>query len=262
MPPAPEKDVSVLVLGSRNEYTHMVTNWLASHLQRVTLVMEEPLPRRALLRGRVRRYGVITALGQLLYAATIVPLLRRASRARMREIVETYHLDPSRPSVETFHVPSVNSDAAREVIASVAPSVVVVQGTRIVGKKTLDAIDVPIVNTHMGVTPLYRGVHGGYWALAERRHDLVGTTIFLIDKGIDTGAVLAQVMFEPGPRDSIVTYPLLHLATALPVLTEQVREVAEGRAEAERNPLGLPSRLRTHPTFWGYLYRWARWGVR
>jgi len=252
----------VLVLGSRGEYTHIVTNWLARHFRRVALVIEDPLPKRTLLRGRARRYGLVTALGQLLYAAVIVPPLRALSRRRMREIIDAYHLDPSPAPVETFRVPSVNSDAARQVIASFAPSVVVVQGTRIVGKKTLDAIGVPIVNTHMGVTPLYRGVHGGYWALAERRKDLVGTTIFLIDKGIDNGAVVAQVPFEPDRRDSIVTYPLLHLATVLPALSDAVREVAAGRVQVTSNPLGLPSRLRTHPTMWGYLYRWARWRVR
>lgn len=263
MPPsAPDTETSVLVLGARGEQTYIVTNWLARHFQRVALVIEDPLPKRTLLRGLVRHYGLVTALGQFLHAAVIVPPLRALSRPRMLEIMDAYHLDPSPPPVETFRVPSVNSDAVRQVIASVAPSVVVVHDTRIVGKKTVDAIGVPIINTHMGVTPLYRGVHGGYWALAERRKDLVGTTIVLVAEGIDTGTVLAQVPFEPDRRDSIVTYPLLHLATALPALSDAVREVAAGRVQAKRNPLGLASQLRTHPTVWGYLYRWARWRVR
>ena len=252
----------VLVLGGPTVTTRIVVNWLRRAFGEVVLMLERPAPRRAFLARRVRRYGPLTVLGQVLYAALLVPPLRAVSRHRIAEILASYDLDPSPPPVETFHVPSVNSTEARQVIAVVDPAVVVVQGTRIVRSKTLDAIGVPIVNTHMGVTPLYRGVHGGYWALADGRPDLVGTTIFLIDKGIDTGAVLKQVMFEPDARDSIVTYPYLHLATALPVLSDVLHEVAEGRAGATRNPLGLESRLRTHPTLWGYLYRWLLRGVR
>lgn len=261
MPPA-DGAPSILVLGGPTENTRIVTNWLSSHFGDVSLLIEQPTPRRKFLANRVKRYGLLTTAGQVLYAALVAPLLKRSSRARVREILELHGLDVSPPGVPTFHVPSVNSKAAREVIARLAPDLVVVQGTRIVGKRTLDAIPVPVVNTHMGVTPLYRGVHGGYWALAEGRRDLAGTTIFLIDRGIDTGAVLAQVMFSPGPRDSIVTYPYLHLATALPVMTDTLPEVAAGRAQAARNPLGLESKLRTHPTLWGYLYRWLVRGVR
>jgi len=257
-----EPEPSILVLGGPTENTNIVVNWLRERFDEVKLLVEQPTPRRKFLAGRVRRYGWLTAGGQVLYAALVVPPLRAASRRRIAEILETYGLDRSAPPVETFHVPSVNSSAAREVIARVGADIVVVQGTRIVGAKTLDAIGVPIVNTHMGVTPLYRGVHGGYWALADVRPELVGTTIFLIDKGIDTGAVLTQVMFEPQPADSIVTYPYLHLATALPAMTDVLRDVAAGRAKAARNPLGLESRLRTHPTLWGYLYRRALRGVR
>lgn len=262
--PQPQADgaPSVLVLGQRTDTTRIVVNGLRRRFAKVTLVVEERLPRRKLLAGRLRRYGAMTALGQLLYAALLVPPLRAASEARIREICRVHGLDRSAPDVETFEVPSVNSARCREVIGRVDPAVVVVQGTRIVGSRTLDAIGVPVVNTHMGITPLYRGVHGGYWALAEGRPELAGTTIFLIDKGIDTGAVLAQVPFRPERRDSIVTYPYLHLATALPVLADTIAAVAEGRAHASANPLGLPSRLRTHPTLWGYVYRWARRGVR
>lgn len=264
MPQTSSPDVAptILVLGGPTENTRIVVNWLSARFPKVSLLIEQPTPRRKFLANRVKRYGLLTTAGQVLYAALVAPVLRRTSRGRVAQILADYGLDVSEPTVPTFHVPSVNSAAAREVIARVAPDLVVVQGTRIVGKRTLDAIEVPVINTHMGVTPLYRGVHGGYWALVEGRRELVGTTVFLIDKGIDTGAVLEQVMFEPTAHDNIVTYPYLHLATTLPVLTDTLREVAAGRAEARRNPLGLESKLRTHPTLWGYLYRRLVRGVR
>ena len=78
------------------------------------------------------------------------------------------------------------------------------------------AIDVPVINIHAGVTPRYRGVHGGYWALREGRPGLAGSTVHLVDPGIDTGGILAQATFTAGDADSIATYPLLHLACGSP----------------------------------------------
>ena len=60
-----------------------------------------------------------------------------------------------------------------------------VNGTRIISSRVLDSIGCPIINTHAGITPRYRGVHGGYWALAEGHPEEVGTTVHLVDKGIE-----------------------------------------------------------------------------
>jgi folate-dependent phosphoribosylglycinamide formyltransferase PurN len=141
---------------------------------------------------------------------------------------------------------------------------VVVNGTRIISSRVLDSISCPIINTHAGLTPRYRGVHGGYWALAEGRPEEVGTTVHLVDSGIDTGRVLARACFDTSPADSIVTYPYLHLAAGLPLLIDSVRTVLGGQqlAPIDDNPRSVDSRLFTHPTLWGYLRLWAARGVR
>ena len=64
----------------------------------------------------------------------------------------------------------------------------------------LGSLGCPVVNVHAGITPRYRGVHGGYWALAERHPEWVGTTVHLVDPGIDTGAILAQATFDVSRR--------------------------------------------------------------
>ena len=112
-------------------------------------------------------------------------------------------------------------------MAEAEPDLVVVHGTRIIAERVLREIAVPVVNVHAGITPRYRGVHGGYWAFADGRPELAGTTVHLVDAGIDTGGILGQTTFERGQDDTIATYPLLHLACGLPVLVA----VASGAAE-------------------------------
>jgi folate-dependent phosphoribosylglycinamide formyltransferase PurN len=147
------------------------------------------------------------------------------------------------------------------MLRRLGPKVVVINGTRIISAETLRCVDATFINIHAGITPLYRGVHGGYWALAEGRPDLVGTTVHVVDSGVDTGTVLEQVRFTPSPGDSFVTYPYLHTAAGIAPLLRAVRRALEGTLQP-RPAAGVPSRLRYHPTLWGYLSTRIRRGVR
>ena len=84
-------------------------------------------------------------------------------------------------------VRSVNNNDTINLLRDINPNAVVVNGTRIISKKVLSCIDAPFINTHLGITLKYRGVHGGYWALANGDPDNYGVTVHLIDVGIDTG---------------------------------------------------------------------------
>jgi folate-dependent phosphoribosylglycinamide formyltransferase PurN len=128
-----------------------------------------------------------------------------------------------------------------------------VNGTRIIGPKTLGAVECWFINTHAGITPAYRGVHGGYWALAEGRADQVGTTVHLVDGGVDTGPVIARRRFEVTPRDNFATYPYLHTAAGIPPLLDAVHQALTGSLAAAPAPAGERSVLRHHPTLWTYL---------
>lgn len=171
------------------------------------------------------------------------------------------HLDTAPiPSAAVTAVPSVNAPEARRALQDARPDLVVVNGTRIIGVQTLNCIDAPFVNTHAGITPQYRGVHGGYWALVEGHPELVGTTVHLVDKGVDTGPILGQATFTPTSRDNFATYSYLHTAAGVRVLLDVIGRYLSGGGLPSRPPLSTvePSQLRYHPTILGYL----RSGVR
>jgi len=50
------------------------------------------------------------------------------------------------------------------------------------------------INIHMGVSPYYRGSSCNFWALHDSRPELVGATIHLLSKGLDSGAMLYHAM--------------------------------------------------------------------
>jgi methionyl-tRNA formyltransferase len=252
--------VRVLMLAQAGDSTTIVFNALRREFDVVDVVLEPKVPAITLLRRRARRMGLPKVLGQMAFRTLLVPQLARSARARVEEICSEYELDRTPiPASNIVHVPSVNSERARELIGAFAPSLVVVNGTRIISEETLRCIDVPFVNVHVGITPLYRGVHGAYWALAERDHGNCGVTVHLVDNGVDTGGILGQGRIVPSDRDNFVTYPYLQYAAAIPLLLKILPALLAGRATVRPAPQGT-SRLWSHPTLAEYLWNW--WSAR
>ncbi len=262
----PPESPSVVLLGDRSAATASVAHALSAHFgarAAVTIVLEESPSKFTLARRRARRLGWWTVAGQIAFVGLVMPLLRRRGRRRIHQIAHDNELDLG-PTPEAVLVNSVNDQRTVALIEQAEPAVVVVHGTRIISGSVLDTIHVPVLNVHAGVTPRYRGVHGGYWALRDGRPDLAGSTVHLVDPGIDTGGILAQASFTPERADSIATYPFLHLACAIPMLLDQVDAVLAGTAPAAVPPLpgAERSQLRWHPTAWDYLRARRREGVR
>lgn len=252
----------VLLLAGPGEETRIVYHALKRRFFVPLVVMEEPPSRRKLVQGRLRRLGLPRVLGQLGFQLLIVPALRREGSARIEEILNAQGLCRDRIAPEEIQmVDSVNSEEARRILKVAAPDLVVINGTRILSGETLECLDVPFVNTHVGITPHYRGVHGGYWALRNRDIRRFGVTIHLVDKGIDTGTVLAHGTCTPGEHDNFATYPFLQLAAGIPLLCDSVQALLEGRAKPQRFPsAGTP--LWSHPTAADYLAARLIDGVR
>lgn len=255
---------SVVLLAAPGASTDIVANALGDRWPDLVVVLEAPVRRLTLLRRRVRRLGLRVVLGQVLFLLMIVPVLERRSLRRAADVREQYGLQARPWAGPTIRVSSVNADDARVALRELDPRVVVVNGTRIIGQATLEAVAAPFLNMHAGITPQYRGVHGGYWALADGRLDLAGATVHVVDTGIDTGPIVAQPLVNPTVDDTFVTYPWLQLAAALPHLVAAVDAVLDGVALDPVSPRdgSSASVLRSHPTAWDYLAaRWRR-GVR
>jgi folate-dependent phosphoribosylglycinamide formyltransferase PurN len=216
-----------------------------------------------LLRRRLVKLGPVKVMGQLAFMGGVVPLLRMSSRARIAEIKRTFGLDETPiPEDKITFLDSVASEQAIELLRELAPRAVVIHSTRILPRAVIRSTPAPFLNVHAGITPMYRGTHGGYWALAERRPDLCGVTVHYVDEGIDTGGALARGTVQPGPEDNFVTYPVLQLAVGLPLLAAALRAVLDSGVTATCPTPAGPSRLRSHPTIWEYAWNRLRLGVK
>jgi methionyl-tRNA formyltransferase len=140
--------------------------------------------------------------------------------------------------------------------------VVVISGTRIIGSNVLTAIGTVVINMHAGITPRYRGTHGAYWALAEGHPEHAGVTVHVVDRGIDTGGIVAQTIVHPTGEDSFVTLPYLQLEAGLPLLVEATAAALRGQLATIPSLDPAESKLWFHPTLREYFSNWLRRGVR
>jgi methionyl-tRNA formyltransferase len=243
----------IVLLVGRAESSNIVYNALKHDFDIIRVVEEEPVSRKEFLKRRLKKLGILKVAGQLMFRIVIISFLALISGKRMATIRRESNLDGSAiPESILVRVPSVNNPRTREVLKEVQPDVIVVNGTRIITAEVLQATQAPFVNMHAGITPLYRGVHGGYWAMVNQDRANCGVTIHLVDRGIDTGGILAQASIDPTAEDNFLTYTYLQLAGGIPRLKVVLYELVAGRARVQSAPLGT-SRLWTHPTIWEYL---------
>ncbi|HSS97339.1 MAG TPA: formyl transferase [Terriglobales bacterium] len=242
--------VNIVVLGRHSKSSYAVCNFLTA-LGDVSAIFEQPESRLKFLKRRFKKLGPITVAGQIGFQLLVSPWLAWRSAARIDEIKQEFGLN-IRP-FEGADVSSVNADDTITKITKIKPDVVVLAGTRIVSKQLIENARCPILNIHAGIAPLYRGVHGAYWALIEKRLNLCGVTVHRVDTGIDTGEVIHQAVFRPDARDNFATYPWIQLGMGLHALAKVIPEMLAGVSHS-CNLLVAESKLRTHPTLWGYVW--------
>ena len=239
-----------ILLTCEGEFGRIAANYLAPRFPELVTVIDAPLSRLGLLRGRARRKGATFAVGQAAFMA-FQRLQRLYAGARIEAIKRAFQLDSGAIATEVKRMGDVNSEACRSFFRAQRPSVVLVMGTRLIEGATLRAANAPFVNYHAGITPKYRGVHGAYWARAMGDSANCGVTVHLIDKGIDTGAILYQARIVPESQDNFSTYPYLQLAAGLPLLARAGEDASSGKLAPIK--VDLPSKLWSHPTLWSYL---------
>lgn len=251
-----------MLLIDDSDLSRVIYHALADEFNIERVVREAKTPRSTFLRRRLKKLGWRTLLGQIVFAKCIVPLLRLETTRRRADILHQYGMDEAPiPAARVIDVHSVNEVQVEALLQSLSPPVVVVNGTRILEEKLLSATGGVYLNTHVGITPLYRGVHGGYWTLASGDPEHFGVTIHKIDKGIDTGDIVAQALIKPTHADNFSTYPVLQIAAAIPLLKRAIRDALNGKLETIPAP-GGKSKLWSHPTVLQYLKYRITLGIR
>ncbi len=119
--------------------------------------------------------------------------VERAAAAGLPTFVETVADHASREQWDA---------ALTEAVAAHEPDLVISAGfLRLAGPHFLRAFGGRYVNTHNALLPAFPGIHGPRDALAYGVK-VTGATLFVVDEGVDTGAIIAQVAVPVADDDT------------------------------------------------------------
>lgn len=249
----------IVVVTAGGPHPWVIVNALVDHFPDLHVIVESGEPVGHFLARRARIQGWISVAAQLPTMA-LIKLGKVVQRRRIGLIVDHERLETTpRPGQPISRVPSVNSAAFLETIAALNPDLVLLAGCRVVSGDILARLDMPVLNYHAGITPRYRGMNGGYWALASGDPGNFGTTVHYVDAGVDTGRIVAQVRDAPQSGDNIMTYPLRMAAFSRTMCVDAVTRVLDG--DPGQAAAGAESRQWFHPPVWTYLWNGLAKGV-
>lgn len=101
------------------------------------------------------------------------------------------------PCIKTFLVPfgNINNQYSSEMDTYLdeANAVIIFGSSYIKEPLIAKLIAKKAINLHTGISPQYRGVNCNFWALFDNNPHLVGATIHLLDRGLDSGDILKFV---------------------------------------------------------------------
>lgn len=103
-----------------------------------------------------------------------------------RRLPATYR----RPPVHRVH--DINSDEAVSLLKRLAPDVCVLMVNVILQERIFSIPPLGMLVFHPGLTPEYRGPHSAFWATLNKQFWGIGWSLLRVNRGIDTGSVLAQ----------------------------------------------------------------------
>lgn len=252
----------IVILGRDSISTRLLHYRLSDAGYHVKWHEERRDDRINLLRRRIKKFGAFFVTSQLIFQI-FQRLVYKLSLSRIKEIAGDLNrfgdISPSKIDANL-------NNADLSYISDEKIDLVILSGTRILSECTLRSLNqVPVINIHAGITPKYRGVHGGYWSLAKRDRKNFGVTLHFVDAGVDTGGVIAHVRLTPDKTDNFSTYPLLQQDSAIDVLLKIMPELLRDGVNfvgPQNNDITNSSEVWTHPTIFQYISNYFRYKVK
>lgn len=246
--------MKILMLAGKGESSLFVYNALKNIYNIDKVIIEDSVSTKNLIRYRIKKLGLFKVTSQLIFQLTIPKFLKISSSKRIKELKKKYSFSSHiiKDSV-LIKVSSINDNECIIAIKKINPDIIIVNGTRIIRTKVLDSTSAIFINTHVGITPQYRGVHGGYWSLVCNDEKNCGVTIHKVDKGVDTGDIIYQNIITITKQDNFSTYPYLQYGVAIPLIKSALNDIINNNLRTFKKD-NLKSNLYYHPTILGYLY--------
>jgi methionyl-tRNA formyltransferase len=140
--------------------------------------------------------------------------------------------------LQSLQVSTLRSDDARALLESAEPELIVVAAFGIIlGPRTLNLPGRGCVNLHASLLPRYRGANPIAAAIAMGEQT-TGVTLMRMDRGLDTGPILATRSAEIDPTDTTATLTDRLAMLGSDLLIAELGAILDGSIEPQNQPPG------------------------
>ena len=124
-------------------------------------------------------------------------------------------------------------------MSEIEPDVIIQSGAGILERQIFTLARVATLNLHHGIAPLIKGMSSILWGQYERRPEWIGSTVHMIDEGIDTGSALAYAKVEPErPGERFPSLYVRASESGVAVLVETLERLEAGETWSLPAPSG------------------------
>ena len=250
------KKLKIIFFCKDDIYSKIIFNSIKKtcNIQCVIIENNRPLIHSAI--SKFKNNSLISALGQLIFII-YYKILIKFSGKYLNELIIKYKFDISNIIHKNIYkLKNINSEETLNIINEHNPDLIFVNGTSIISERILNTKK-NFIGLHMGITPKYRGVHGGYWAYINNDYKNCGVTIFQLNKGIDTGNIIFQDTIDVDSNDNIFSITIHQLNKAIPLIIKSLSLFNDGLINNTQKTL-LVSKQWTHPTIVQYLINFLK----
>ena len=242
--------MKIAILTRRKTSSYYIVNNL-NQQHDFQLIVEQPktsnyiniLRKRA--RRSVKKNGLVKGSWNFIFFLLEIPYLlfetNKLSRYLSKKFQEKDFLIKS--NIHTFK--SINDMEIVSVVNTFNPAVIIVLGTDIINEHIISGLKKAerfIINWHAGITPEYRGCKSELYCVINNELDMVGSTIHLLDKGIDTGKIIMQekVQLNQSEKKYKNNYAYLRYKN-IRLVVEMLNKFLEGIINKNQKPFSKKS---------------------
>jgi methionyl-tRNA formyltransferase len=124
---------------------------------------------------------------------------------RKRNNISITRLDDfrSRYGIPVTFCSDLNNPEVVNGLRELQPDLVVFTGGGLISQDVLTNSGNGVLNCHMGVLPLYRGMDVVEWPILNGNFNQIGISVHFMDKGVDTGDILCVKQIQPLKSETI-----------------------------------------------------------
>ena len=250
------------MLSGGGKSSKYIYNALSSNFKIDKVLIADSISKRIIITRRIKKLGLLKVLNQLAFQIFAVKIIAFLSKNTLKlKEKKLCKITKDFPEEKKVFLGKLNSKNTINTLQNIKADLIIVNGTSIISSKVLECTEAIFINTHVGITPEYRGVHGGYWALRNNDKNNFGVTVHLVDSGIDTGSIIYQKSTNIDRKDNFITYPLCQTALAIPLIKKAIKDIELNELKTFKKE-NVKSKLYYHPSLTEYLYGLILKGIK